>query len=170
MSRTPQRHIVKDTFELRAKIRTEAQHVDLLGAQEGDTGLVGIGSDADTCEVLAQVRADLCQDVYHSSGRVRFLPVSASKIVSLDVSNASWTVSPFFAWDSVETRATNSFSPMPDSLANSASWAAWAPAPSLLKCRYLSAPSDSTMSTVTSNVNALIRAYPSSTEASSRCS
>ena len=35
--------------------------------------------------------------------------------------------------------------------------------PSVLKCRYLSAPNDSTMSTVTSKVNALIRAYPSST-------
>src|SRR5689334_22199238 len=103
---------------------TETQHVDPFGAQERDTGFDGFGGDTGPCEVLAQVCANGGRDVDHSDGveaRVRFLPVSASKITSLDVSNASWTVSPFLAWDSVETRATNSFSPTPDSLANSAS-------------------------------------------------
>ena len=68
------------------------------------------------------------------------------------------------AFDSVETRATNSFSPTPDSVASSASWAECAPAPSVLKCTYLSAPRDSTMSTVTSKVSgsaASVRVTPS---------
>ena len=84
--------------------------------------------------------------------------MSASNSVSLEVSKASSTVWPAVAVDSAETLATNSFSAAPDSAASSASWAACAPAPSVRKCTYLSAPSDSTKSTVTSKVSALIRA------------
>ena len=83
----------------------------------------------------------------------RFKPVSASKIAILEVSNASSIVWPSVTLDSVETRATNSFSPTSDSAASSASCAACAPAPSVLKCTYLSAPSNSTKSTLTSKVS-----------------
>ena len=130
-------------------VGAEAQHVDAFGAQKRHAGRVGLRGDSGPGEVLAQMRADLGQDVGHSPGgsMVRLIPESASKIASLVVSNASSAVWPCVTFDSVETRATNSFSPTPDSAASSASWAECAPAPSVLKWTYLSAPSDSTRST-----------------------
>jgi hypothetical protein len=88
---------------------------------------------------------------------VRFTPLSASKMCNLVVSNASSTVCPMLTFDSAESLATNSFSPTPDSVANSASWADLALSPEVLKYTYLSAPSDSTRSTFTSKVSARMR-------------
>ena len=48
--------------------RSEAKHVDAFGAQERHAGLIRFGGDPGPGEVLAQVRADLSQDVDHSAG------------------------------------------------------------------------------------------------------
>ena len=49
-------------------IRTKAQHVNAFGAEERHAGFVGFRGDPCPGEVLAQVCADLRQDVDHSAG------------------------------------------------------------------------------------------------------
>jgi hypothetical protein len=46
-------------------VRSEAQHVDRLRAEEGDAGDGRLRAGADSVEVLAKSRADLGQDVRH---------------------------------------------------------------------------------------------------------
>ena len=64
MARTAHRNIVTDAVLIGA----EAQHVDAFSAQKRHAGLVGFRGDPGACEVLAQLCADLSQDVDHSAG------------------------------------------------------------------------------------------------------
>ena len=88
---------------------------------------------------------------------VRFVPESASKTASFPVSKANSTDWPMAALDSAGTLATNWFSTTSDSAASSSSCAECTSHPAVVKYTYLSAPSDSTSSTLTSKVVALMR-------------
>ena len=87
-------------------------------------------------------------------------PVSASKIADLArCRRPARSSDPAVTFDSVETRATNSFSPTPGFGGQLGQLRGMRAAhPRCVKWTYLSAPSDSTKSTFTSKVSARIRA------------